>query len=244
MTTYKIHSKTQSWYGQSIGILILDAAYPCVPGNVGNATTFDYPVMYQEVRGASIARLLTHRDPTLVQPFIDAAQELERRGVRAITGACGFMALFQAEVAAAVNIPVFLSSLLQVPFVHRITGKRVGIITADARNLTDRHFAAAGIGVDIPWSLGDMRAMPEFCGAILEEKGTLDSDTIQEELLTVARGMRQENPDIGSFLLECSDLPPYAAALSRETGLPVFDFISMIDHVQRAVRPRQYAVDL
>lgn len=244
MTSYTIHSKTQSWYGQSIGILILDAAYPCVPGNVGNATTFDYPVMYQEVKGASIARLLTHRDPELVQPFIDAAQELERRGVRAITGACGFMALFQAEVAAAVNIPVFLSSLLQVPFVHRITGKRVGIITADARNLTDRHFAAVGIGADIPWSLGDMCAMPEFRSAILEEKGTLDSAVIQDELLTVARAMRDENPDIGSFLLECSDLPPYAAALHRETGLPVFDFISMIDHVQRAVRPRQYGSEL
>lgn len=115
MTVYTVTRKTQSWYGETVGILILDAAYPCVPGNVGNATTYAYPVRFQEVRGASIDRLLNQRDPALKEAFVEAAVELQNRGVKAITGACGFMAFFQEEVASAVEIPVFLSSLMQIP---------------------------------------------------------------------------------------------------------------------------------
>ena len=117
MARYKVRSRTRSWDGVPIGILILDACYPCIPGNVGNATTYDFPVRYKEVSGASSEKLINQRDPSLLALFIDAAQELEREGVRAITGACGFMALFQRQVAQAVHIPVFISSLLQVPFV-------------------------------------------------------------------------------------------------------------------------------
>ncbi|KUK58421.1 MAG: Uncharacterized protein XD80_0855, partial [Synergistales bacterium 53_16] len=73
MVVYKLKSKSRSWDGESIGILILDAAYPCVPGNVGNASTFDFPVRYREVNGASIERLLNRMDPGLLEPFIEAA---------------------------------------------------------------------------------------------------------------------------------------------------------------------------
>lgn len=150
MSVYKVRRKSQSWYGEQIGILILDAAYPCIPGNVGNATTYDYPVRFQEVRGASIDRLLNQRDPALKEAFMEAAVELRDRGVRAITGACGFMAYFQEEVAGAVDIPVFLSSLMQIPFMHALCGGSVGIITADASRLTQRHFSACSVPGDIP----------------------------------------------------------------------------------------------
>ncbi|WGJ08435.1 hypothetical protein [Brucella intermedia] len=132
MTVYAVSRNSQSWYGEQIGILILDAAYPCVPGNVGNATTYTYPVRYQEVRGASIDRLLNQRDPALKEAFVEAALELQGRGVKAITGACGFMAYFQEEVAEAVDIPVFLSSLMQIPFMHAVARGTVGVITANA----------------------------------------------------------------------------------------------------------------
>lgn len=147
MTVYTVTRRTQSWYGEQIGILILDAAYPCVPGNVGNATTYDYPVRFQEVRGASIDRLLNQRDPALKEVFVEAAVELQNRGVKAITGACGFMAYFQEEVASAVDIPVFLSSLMQIPFMHALCGGRVGVITANASRLTRRHFSACTSGI-------------------------------------------------------------------------------------------------
>ncbi|KQW54760.1 MULTISPECIES: aspartate/glutamate racemase family protein [unclassified Ensifer] len=240
MTVYTVTRKTQSWYGEQIGILILDAAYPCVPGNVGNATTYDFPVRFQEVRGASIDRLLNQRDPALRDVFIEAAVELQNRGVKAITGACGFMAYFQEEVAAAVDIPVFLSSLMQIPFMHAAAGGSVGIITANASRLTPRHFEASNVPGHIPLAVAGMEGQTEFREAILEEKGTLDSAQIEREVTEVARKLVEDNPDVRSILLECSDLPPYAHAVQTATGRPVFDFITMINHVQQSVARRSH----
>jgi len=221
----------QAWYGESIGILILDASYPCIPGNIGNASTFPFAVRYEKIQGASIDRLLNQQDTDLASPFIDAAQKLYSSGVRAITGACGFMALFQQEVAANINIPVFLSSLLQIPFMYQITGKKIGIITADASCLKPKHFASTGISDRFPLVIAGMENQPEFRGAILKEKGSLDSLKIQNEILEVARKLVRNNPDIGTILLECSDLPPYAHIVQKEVGLPVFDFFTMINYV-------------
>lgn len=234
MTVYTVTRKTQSWYGEQIGILILDAAYPCIPGNVGNATTYEYPVRFQEVRGASIDRLLNQRDPALKDVFIEAAVELQNRGVKAITGACGFMAYFQEEVAAAVDVPVFLSSLMQIPFMHALCGGRVGVITANATRLTPRHFAACNVADHVPLAVAGMEGQTEFREAILEERGTLDSAAIEREVTEVARRL------VRSILLECSDLPPYAHAVQAATGRPVFDFITMINYVQQSIARRAY----
>lgn len=240
MSLYSVTRKTASWYGESIGILILDATYPCVPGNVGNATTYPFPVRYQEVQGASIDRLLNQCDLTLATPFIEAALALQDRGVKAITGACGFMAIFQQQVAAALEIPVFLSPLLQIPFIHRITGRPVGVITANASRLKPEHFAACGVGPEIEMVIAGMEDQTEFREAILEEKGTLDNARIEAEIRDVARRLVAQNPAIGAILLECSDLPPYARAVQDVTGRPVFDFNTMITQVERAVVPRRY----
>jgi aspartate/glutamate racemase len=240
MTVYTVSRKTQSWYGDQIGILILDAAYPCIPGNVGNATTYDFPVRFQEVRGASIDRLLNQRDPALREVFIEAAVELHNRGVKAITGACGFMAYFQEEVAAAVDVPVFLSSLMQIPFMHALGGGTVGIITANAARLTPRHFIASNVPGHIPLAIAGMEGQTEFREAILEEKGTLDSAAIEREVTDVAKKLVEAHPEIRTILLECSDLPPYAHAVQAVTARPVFDFITMINYVQQGIARRPY----
>lgn len=232
---YRVRRKTQSWYGESIGILILKASYPCVPGNVGNATTFPFPVRYQEVEGATIDRLLNQQDPSLAGPFIQAAKRLRDRGVRAVTGACGFMALFQKEVAGALDIPVFLSSLLQIPFIYQVTGRPVGIITANASRLTTKHFEACHVPPTIPLAIAGMENKQEFREAILEEKGTLDSEKIEREVVEVAEELVSKNPDVGAILLECSDLPPYAHAVQAATQRPVFDFVTMITYVHQAL---------
>jgi aspartate/glutamate racemase len=235
MAVYHIHRKTQAWYGESIGILILDAAYPCVPGNVGNASTFPFPVRYEKVTGASIDRLLNQQDPSLAKPFIQAAKNIQNQGVKAITGACGFMALFQREVTAAVEIPVFLSSLLQIPLIYQMTRKPTGIITANASSLKQAHFDAVNVTPDIPVIIAGMETQPEFSSAVLEEKGTLDSDKIQDEVVSVAEKLVKDHPDIGAVLLECSDLPPYAHAVQAAVKLPVFDFFTMINYIHTAL---------
>ena len=240
MAFYQAKNKKQSWYGESIGILILDATYPCIPGNVGNASTFPFPVRYKVVKEASIERLIKKRDKTLVQPFIDAAIELQEEGVKAITGACGFMALFQREVSDAVDVPVFLSSLLQIPFIYQIKKQKIGIITADSKSLTLEHFISVGVNKEIPLRIGGMEDQKEFREAILEEKGTLDSDLIEGEVVGVAKKLITENPDIGALVLECSDLPPYAHAIQKEVNLPIFDFTTMIQYVHTALVRKEF----
>jgi hypothetical protein len=141
------------------------------------------------------------------------------------------MALFQREVQQALKIPVFLSPLLQLPFMYQITGKKVGIITADATNLRSKHFSSTGVPEGFPTVIAGMENQPEFSSAILKEKGTLDSDKIEGEIVGVAKELVSQHPDIGSILLECSDLPPYAHAIQAAVGLPVFDFFTMINYV-------------
>ena len=41
-------------YGYSVGILMLDARQPFVPGDVGNATSYDYPVMFKLYRARTL----------------------------------------------------------------------------------------------------------------------------------------------------------------------------------------------
>jgi aspartate/glutamate racemase len=194
------------------------------------------------VKEASIERLLKKRDQSLLQPFIDAAIELQEEGVKGITGACGFMALFQREVSEAVEVPVFLSSLLQIPFIYRTLGRRqkIAVITADSTSLTTDHFAAVGISPDIPVVISGMEEQQEFREAILEEKGTLDSGKIEKEVVGVARKIVREHPEVGALLLECSDLPPYAHAIQKEIQLPVFDFFTMIHYVHTALVRKEF----
>ena len=240
MTVYRTRLKSQSWAGETIGILVLDCFYPFIPGNVANATTFNFPVRYAVVEGATNDRLIYDRDAALIDPFIVAAKKLEAEGVRAITGACGFMALFQKQIAAAVDIPVFASSLLQIPFIHQITGKRVGVISADSTKLLPDHFMGTGVSEDIPLALGGMQNVRAFTQAIFQPDGTLDDTAIREGVVDVAKDLQDRHPDLSALLLECSDLPPYAADVQTATGLPVFDFITMINYVHETLTRRPY----
>lgn len=219
--------------------MVLDARYPFIPGNVANASTFDFPVRYQRIEGGSIERLLYQRDSELAAPFIEAARQLERDGVQAITGACGFMALFQQQVRDSVSVPVLLTSLLQIPFIKSITNRPVGVITADASSLGAMNLEGIGIHPSDMRMVG-MEHCPAFSSAILSESGRLDSPRIREEVVEQARLLLQKHPEIGAILLECSDLPPYARAIQHAVGLPVFDYTSMIRHVATSLRPHHY----
>ncbi len=145
------------------------------------------------------------------------------------------MALFQREVIAAVDIPVFLSSLLQIPLIYQMTRKPVGVITANASSLKKAHFDAVNVTTDIPVIISGMETQPEFSSAVLEEKGTLDSDKVQDEVVVVAKNLVKDHPDIGAVVLECSDLPPYAHAVQDAVHRPVFDFFTMIQYIHTSL---------
>jgi hypothetical protein len=234
----------QNLYGFSVGILMLDTRFPRIPGDMGNAGTFDFPVRYHRVTGASPDRVVRQGHRDLLPAFIEGARFLEREGVRAITTNCGFLAMFQAEVGAAVSVPVFTSSLMLVPLVHRMLppGRAVGILTVDATSLREEHMRGAGIAPDVPFAVAGLEGEKEFTRVLLGDEMELDVDAAREEHLRVVRRLLAQRPDIGAIVLECTNMPPYRALLQEATGLPVFDITTLVrmvhDAVQHGLPPR------
>ena len=232
--------KGQTSYGEAVGILLLDSRAPFIHGDVGNARSYAYPVRFKRIDGLTVERIFAH-DLGFVDKMVEGARELAREGVKAVTGDCGFMAIYQSAVKAAVDIPVLLSSLLQIPFILSILpgGAQVGVLTANSRSLTPEVFRKIGVEDSSAVIVG-LEDMKHFRAGALDEIGVLDSDGIRAEVVAAARRMTAEHPRVKSILLECSMLPPYGDAVSRATGLPVYDFLTMIDYVYSALVKRRF----
>jgi Asp/Glu/hydantoin racemase len=229
-------------YGFRIGILHLETRFPRIPGDMVNATTFPFPVLYRRVEGASPQRVVREQDPRLLAPFLEGARALEREGVAAITTNCGFLAMFQREMAAAVGVPVFTSSLMQVPLVHRMLapGRAVGILTVSAGTLGPAQLEGAGIGPDIPLAIYGLDSEEEFSHVIIDDVPRLDVERARAEHVRVARRMVAERPDVGAVVLECTNMPPYAGDIQAATGLPVFDIVTMVRWVHATLTQSAY----
>ncbi|HVM77571.1 MAG TPA: hypothetical protein VMU06_01035 [Stellaceae bacterium] len=227
--------------GHAVGILLLDYKGPFVPGDVGNATSYDYPVLFRTVPKATSARVFAG-DPELEAAVIEAAKALEAQGVKGISSDCGYFINYQDAVAKAVKVPVYLSSLLQLPFISACIGRKrpIGVICANATALGNRVLEMTGLGSEREVFIKGMRDEPIFGSSVTGDCLQLDPDAIEAEVVGVAKRMVSERPELGAFLIECSMLPPYSKAVQDATGLPVFDFLTMIDYHEKAAHRRNY----
>ncbi len=233
--------KGQVSYGEAIGILLIENFAPFIPGDVANASTYSFPVRFQRVEGLTFSRLC-RKDSALLEPLIEAGEKLVGEGVRAITADCGFMVQFQKELADHLEVPVFLSSLLQIPFISRIlgNGEKIGIITANSQELDASLLEKAGVADSIPIHIKGLERKENFAKATVDEVGILDSTKVEEEVVSTAKEMVREDPKVRAILLECSCLPPYGASVQEAVNLPVFDFVTMIDYVYSAVVKKRF----
>ena len=228
-------------YGVRVGILTLDTRFPRIPGDIGNAETFDFPVLYRRVPQASPHRVVRAGDPALLEPFVEGARWLEREGVGAITTSCGFLARLQPALAAAVGVPVFTSSLLLVPMVARMLGpgRAVGVMTVDADSLGAEHLAGAGIGPDLPVAVRGLEKEGGgvFARSLLDDQPELDVDACRAEHRAAARRLVAEHPEIAAIVLECTNMPPYRRDIQAVTGRPVFDITHLVRLVHAGLPP-------
>lgn len=221
----------------SIGVLCLETYFTKAPGHIRNPATFDFPVTYQVITGATPERMVVQGDETLLKPFIDAARVLEQQGVAAITGSCGFLVLFQKQLADSVSIPVYVSSLIQVPMVHRMlrSDQKVGLLVAKKKTLTTRHLAAIGAEA-VPVCVAGLDEQPEFREVIIEQQRTeLDMNRLEQEVLFEIDRLAHDNPDMGALVIECTDLPPFAAAIQQRIRMPVFDIVTLTNMVYQSL---------
>ncbi len=229
--------------GYSVGIVYIENInYPLIPGNVVNAYTYDFPVRMKAVSNLTNDRLF-NADPTIADDIIAAAKHMvENEGVRAICSACGFFGNFHRQVAAAVDVPVALSSLVQLPWIKSMIkpDQKVGILTANGSAMTPELFHNCCVEDYSNIVIKDMLHSAEFA-AVVDMRGHFDNGKAKEEVVNAALELFEGDDDIGAILLECSDMPPYAAAIQEATQLPVFDFITLIRWMHHATTQRPYS---
>ncbi len=211
-----------------LGIVMLETRFPRPPGDIGHPGTFAFAVRRRVVRGASPQRVVVERDATLLAPFLAAARALEAEGATAVTTSCGFLALFQRELAAALAVPMWSSSVLLVAEIEggRHDGRRVGIVTADASSLTADHLGAVGARVDTP--VEGLALDSRFRDTVLNDRAELDLAEAEQATVAAARRLVARRPDLTAIVLECTNMPPYAEAVRAATGLPVHDITTLV----------------
>ncbi len=230
----------KSIYGASVGILMLDARFPRIPGDMGNATTWPFPVLYRIVRDASPDLVVRRGAEGMLSAFVDAARDLVRDGADGITTNCGFLSLFQQELSEAVPVPVVTSSLMQVEMVNRTlpAGKRAGVLTISASTLTEDHLRKAQVPEGTP--IGTTEGGQEFTRAILENEESLNVEKARADNVEAALRLQKNHPELGAIVLECTNMCPYAADIQSATGLPVFSIVSFVTWFHSGLLPPRF----
>jgi hypothetical protein len=237
-------------YGMGLGIIILDDVYPGFPGDVRNASAFPFPIQYEIAEGVDIWALVHEEDKSpCLEPIQRAAKKLESMGCRAIAAECGYFAYFQNEIAGYVNIPVFMSSLLQVPLAQQLIGpdKVVGILAARENQLSDAHLEAVGIEIGsnyiITGAEGDGKC-EEFSHLWYKPERTDPPgayyDKAEQEFLEVALEFYNKYTNMGAMMMECTGMQPFARAVQREIDIPVFSWGTLLDYAYSVVVHRDY----
>jgi Asp/Glu/hydantoin racemase len=226
--------------GMTIGILMLQTRFPRIRGDVGNPQTFDFPVLYEVVPDASPDRVVRLKAEGLLEPFLEAAASLAAKGADGIVCNCGFLSLFQDRIAAHCGVPVASSALMQAPLIERLLapGRRVGILTISAASLKAEHLEAAGVASDTP--IVGTEGGSEFSRVILNDLPEMDVGAAERDVLSAGMELAARHPEVGALLLECTNMCPFARALSRRLRLPVFDMVSFVNWFHAGLTPRAW----
>lgn len=209
----------------------------CLVGNSTNPASYKYSVRLHRVLGANVHTILEQPSQTVLCTMITDAKAMASKGIRAITTSCGFNAIFQRELAEASGVPVITSSLLQVPFARQICGPvgDICIITANAGALSQKHLESVGIASMDGLQIIGLEQCAEWNRMFVEPDAEINLDLIEREVLGTVLRVINEHPGIRAFVLECTDLPPYSTAIRQLTGLPVFDFITMVNYLHSTI---------
>ena len=231
-------------FGASVGILMLNTRFPRIPGDIGNAGTWPFPVQYKVVRAATPDNVVRGDATPLLGAFIDAGRELVEMGCDGIATNCGFLVPFQTEMSRALGVPIASSSLLQAALIQQTlpADQKLGILTISSETLTTAHLDAAGIPHDTP--VGGTGADSHFTSQVLGDADSIDFEQARADNVAVAEKLVATHPTIGAILLECTNMVPYAADIRRATGRPVFSIYTYLLWFQSGLLPRRFPSDL
>ena len=234
-------------YGPTVGIIQLPANIPMLPGDVGNPTTFNFPVLYESIQEIDPMWILADKPhPVVMKKIIAACKRLTMQGVTTLIGNCGFFANYQPEVAASLDpgVQFFNGSLMQLPMLLTSVGanKKVGILTASKKLLMPSP-AIKNSGV----SDADMKRLVVYgnedgkeMGKVTGETGRFNPKKLEKELVALAKKMVKEHPDVGAIVLECTEFPPYASVIQNAVRRNVWDFVTMAEFMHAGAMRKPY----
>lgn len=217
-----------------LGVIMLDTRFPRPPGDIGSPATWEragIPVRFITVPGASARRVVQAQDPALLGPFVEAARSLAGQGARLITTSCGFLASWQVELQAAVDVPVITSSLLQCAGLPS-----PGIVTFDAASLHAGLLQRAGVPAGTP--VEGLSPGCELQSRILADDTQLDLRQASNDVVEAAMRLVAKHPKVQHLVLECTNMPPYRAAVAQATGRPVHDLETLLPETWRKLRAK------
>ncbi|MBN2285156.1 MAG: aspartate/glutamate racemase family protein [Tissierellales bacterium] len=236
--------------GMGLGIMVMDQFYPGFPGDVRNASAYPFPVQFEAIEGLEIDPLLYGEDKDQFIPIIlKAAKRLERIGCRAIAAECGYFAYYQKIVADEMDIPVFMSSLLQVPLIQRTISskKKVGIVCANKNELSNTHLQNVGVSINSNYFV---EGIHDFVECVQFKNlwgspthpilGEAYFDLAEREIVQMALSMKERHPEMGALMLECTGWQPFARTIQKAIDLPVYSWGTLLDYAYSVVVHRDY----
>ena len=220
-----------------LGILMLDSRFPRPRGDAGNAQTWNFPVRYSVVPGATPHAIVESDASPFLNAFVTAGRDLIAQGCTGIATTCGFLTPFRTELASQLGVPVAASALEQAAMIRTSLPKeqRLGVLTISKSALKNAHLIAAGVPPD---TVIEGVESTSFARSILGNSAELDITQARDEMVIAAKAMLANTPEVGAILLECTNMVPYAPDIQRATNLPVYSIYSYLNWFHQSLSPR------
>ncbi|KAH8649987.1 hypothetical protein BX600DRAFT_554424 [Xylariales sp. PMI_506] len=208
-----------------LGFISLDITLHRPPGDPFREETWPFPLIRERAENSAESAVVSSKpyDDEFIDRFAHAGLKLAQRGAVGIITSCGFLAMAQTELAERLPIPIMTSSLVQVPSILALLPPLhvVGILTYDDERLGPSHLEKLGI----PPARCKIRGAPK--DGALRRHIQLGEEYVHEEisaeLVAVAQLLLADHPETAALCLECTQMPVFAEAIHRATGLPVYD---------------------
>ncbi|QLG74116.1 hypothetical protein HG535_0F06280 [Zygotorulaspora mrakii] len=219
------------------------------PGDPLNPESFDFPLIHEIVPNATLWNVVKPEEYSeeFLESIADSCRRLAERGAIGVITSCGFLAQMQTRIKDRIPIPIATSSLLQIPLLltMRAANEHIGVITFDAETLGDAHFEGIGIDTNMRKRITIIGCTPSGpLRGIIQRGEPYIHEELEEELLSRAKILLEQDPSITVIVMECTQMPPFSKAVSSATGLPVYDVITMIEWFYSGLKPKSVKPDV
>ncbi|MDA9421021.1 hypothetical protein [Bradyrhizobium sp. CCBAU 53380] len=198
------------------------------PGSLLHLGTFDFPIISETVAGAW-ADVVIRGDPALEPACVAAAKRLLERGAAAISANCGFFIRHQAAVAASVNVPVAMSSLLLVPTLLRQLppSAKLAVVAVDSTSCGKDLLQVDDPAQRARVVIGGIEGGKLWQNQMQRPPLPTDDADIETDVAACVARLRAAHPEIAAVLFECTAFPRIAPAIRRITRLPIYDITTL-----------------